>query len=470
MVFSEALFLFLFLPLVLGIYAVTPQRLRNITLLSASLVFYAIGEGKYLSVMLASIALNYFMGLWIAQRSQRAPLSSTPVITAVVLNLGLLIAYKYTGFLCENLNGALSLFGSKGFEVPQIHLPIGISFFTFQAMSYAIDVHRKETEVQRNPLDLALYIALFPQLIAGPIVRYTTVAAEIKSRIVGVEGFASGVQRFIIGLSKKMLLSNPTGRTADLIFALPSTELSAPIAWLGIACYTLQIYFDFSGYSDMAIGLGKMFGFNFEENFDYPYISKSVTEFWRRWHISLSTWFRDYLYIPLGGNRTSPARTYVNLLIVFILCGFWHGASWNFLIWGLIHGTCLVLERSAFRHRLARLGPLVQHLYVLLLVMIGWVFFRAETLGESMNYLGSLLGQQEVSHRAQGLAFFLNTELILVIALACIGATRIPLQVASVIDAKISPLLRVPTLAILLFVCASHVAAGSYNPFIYFRF
>jgi alginate O-acetyltransferase complex protein AlgI len=333
MVFSSPVFLFLFLPIVLGIYFILPRFMRNCWLLVMSLLFYTWGEHLFTLVMLASIAMNYLSGLLI-DRFRGGRGANHVLWASVAANLVLLICYKYSDFLLANLNVLLIAAHWQPLHEKPTHLPIGISFFTFHAISYVIDVHRGNARVQKNFLNFALYESLFPQLVAGPIIRYQDIADQIDRRRETLSGFAYGVIRFITGLSKKMLIANVLAVSADEIFALPSGGLSTSVAWLGAICYALQIYFDFSGYSDMAVGLGHMFGFRFVENFNYPYVSRSIQEFWRRWHISLSTWFRDYLYIPLGGNRVSPRRIYLNLIIVFFLCGLWHGASWNFVIWG----------------------------------------------------------------------------------------------------------------------------------------
>jgi alginate O-acetyltransferase complex protein AlgI len=340
-VFAEPAFLFLFLPALLILYQLVPPRGRNLLLVLASLLFYAVGEWRFLPILLASVALNYWIALGI-DRTRGTPAARIWLTVGVASDLALLFYFKYFGFL---LNQASYLFIDFPTEIPVPALPLGISFFTFHKISYKVDVYRGVCAVRRNPLDLALYILLFPQLIAGPIIRYHEIADQLLRRIVTREGFAEGVRRFVVGLGKKMLVANVVARPADAIFGLPSHELTPGLAWLGLACYTLQIYFDFSGYSDMAIGLGRMFGFRFPENFHYPYVALSITDFWRRWHLSLSRWFRDYLYIPLGGNRCSPRRLYANLLTVFFLCGIWHGANWTFIAWGLFHGLFLVLER-----------------------------------------------------------------------------------------------------------------------------
>lgn len=482
MVFSSTLFLFLFLPIVLIVHFLVPRGLRNHVLLVASLLFYAWGEVGYFVLMLASIMTNWFFGLVVARHDDRRD-ARWAVALSVVVNLALLGWYKYGNFLADNLSPILVQLGLPAIQLAPIPLPIGISFYTFQAMSYVIDVHRGEAEVQRNPLHTALYVSLFPQLIAGPIVRYHDVATQIASRVVTSAGFAEGIRRFSIGLAKKVLIANAAAVPADAIFALPPETLSPATAWLGAICYTLQIYFDFSGYSDMAIGLGHMFGFTFLENFNYPYVSRSITEFWRRWHMSLSTWFRDYLYIPLGGNRKGPVRTYFNLFLVFFLCGLWHGASWAFVAWGAYHGVFLVLER-AIRPRLRFGFPrIVAHAYTLLVVLVGWVFFRAATLEGAVGHLSAMAGLAG----AEGIEKtevedFVTNRLRVALAFGVIGSTpflpvlarharrlagALPRGEAGV--AFLEALGGAFALAI-LFLSALELAASTHNPFIYFRF
>lgn len=383
MVFSSTVFLFMFLPILFVIYFIVPERFRetrNNILLIASLFFYAWGEPVFVFVMLLSIFINYICG-FIAVKHKKLGIS-----IASIIGIGLLIYYKYTMFLLGNINSAFGL----NLPVPEIVLPIGISFFTFQGLSYVIDVARGDAPVQKNPLHVALYVALFPQLIAGPIVRYQTVAEEICKRHENLTEAAEGARRFMLGLAKKMLISNAMGQVADKVFAVSAGELTWDLAWVGAFAYTMQIYFDFSAYSDMAIGLGKMFGFHFLENFNYPYISKSITEFWRRWHISLSTWFRDYVYIPLGGNRCSKPRWLFNILLVWLLTGVWHGAAWNFIIWGLYFGIILMIEKLVLGKILERLPSFVQWLYAFVLIVIGWVIFRSESLGQIAYYLKAM--------------------------------------------------------------------------------
>src|SRR3984885_2963708 len=344
MVFCSLIFLFAFLPIVLaGYFLLRTTFTRNIFLLLASLCFYAWGEIRFVWIMLASIVANYVLAMLI-EDSKTEDKKKLLLALTVAVNLGILGFFKYSGWIVQNLNNVLTSLNHAPIVFKGVALPLGISFFTFHALSYVIDVYRKQAKAQRNPVNLALYISLFPQLVAGPIIRYHDVCDQLIARTVNVDKFAEGVRRFVTGLGKKMLIANMVAGPADKIFALSATQITPELAWLGALCYTLQIYFDFSGYSDMAIGLGLMFGFRFLENFNFPYVSRSITEFWRRWHISLSTWFRDYLYIPLGGNRVPPWRVYTNLVIVFFLCGLWHGASLNFIIWGLLHGLFLALE------------------------------------------------------------------------------------------------------------------------------
>ena len=394
LVFSSPIFLFGFLPIALLIYYMSPREFRNVVLLLMSLLFYAWGEVFYLGVMMASIISNHAVGklIYRAQKNSDEPISSRVFLAiGVAVNLGLLISFKYANFITDNINAILSIIGVSSIGLEPIHLPLGISFFTFQAISYIVDIYRREVRPQNNIYNVALYISLFPQLIAGPIVRYHHVASQIIERTHSIELFSSGVQRFIIGLAKKMLIANPLGEVADNVFALSGSDLTMQLAWIGVLFYTLQIYFDFSGYSDMAIGLGRMFGFRFQENFNYPYIAKSLREFWKRWHISLSTWFRDYVYIPLGGSRVSPLRVYSNLLVVFFLTGFWHGASWNFVVWGMFHGFFLASEHMGFSNILNSAWKPVQHLYATLVIIASWVFFRADTLSQALDYFSAMI-------------------------------------------------------------------------------
>jgi len=485
MLFSSPTFLFIFLPAVLGLYALVRREGRNALLLAASLLFYCWGEGGYVFVLLFCTAFNYGMGRWLGRTS--GPRASKAVLAlAVAGNLALLVAFKYSNFLVDNLNPWLSAAGLRPVFLPPVHLPLGISFFTFQALSYVMDVYRREAPPQKSLLTFALYKTLFPQLIAGPIVRYKDVADELTRRSVRREDLAAGVKRFVVGLGKKMLLANTLAVAADGVFSTSAAGLTPALAWLGIVCYTLQIYFDFSGYSDMAIGLGRLFGFHFLENFRHPYAATSLTDFWRRWHISLSTWFRDYLYIPLGGNRGGRWRTCLNLTAVFALCGLWHGASWNFLVWGLFHGAFLVAERLGLGRVLERVWRPIRHAYLLLAVMAGWVFFRAATLHDAQLFLRTLLGLH-VGGSGGSVGFYLHTELALVLPLAVLCATpvwpfleRIGQGLVPTLtgrDGRVAPLLQaawafadVAGCTAVLLASTTLLAVGTYNPFIYFRF
>jgi alginate O-acetyltransferase complex protein AlgI len=485
MVFSSPIFLFLFLPLVLGVHALTPRPARNALLLAVSLFFYAWGEKVYVAVLLASITLNYLFGLildhWHGPRGRRLGIT-----LAVVVNLGLLAAFKYAHFLVRNFNLALVRLHLQAVSLPEVHLPLGISFFTFHALSYVIDVYRREVRALKNPVDFALYISFFPQSIAGPIVRYHDLAAQLARRVITHEGWTAGSVQFILGLSKKMLIANTLAVPADAVFRLPPAALTAGLAWLGAVCYTLQIYFDFSGYSDMAIGLARLFGFEFKANFDYPYVARSVTEFWRRWHLSLSSWFRDYLYIPLGGNRGSALRTYGNLGIVFFLCGLWHGASWAFVGWGLYHGGFLVLERMGLGRRLERLPSALRRLYLLSAVTVGWVFFRADTFGGALAMLRAMAGFADGSAVEFAPALYLRNDILLALVAGCVCSAPVLPGLRRVLESArqatagrrgladglevVCALGSVATLAVLLLGSAMLLAANTYNPFIYFRF
>ncbi len=478
MVFSSPIFLFLFLPLVLLLYFLAGPALRNYLLLVASLLFYAWGEKMYVLLMMASMVLNYIFALVIdhVQRPREEKSSAhnakLVLILAVSANLGLLVFFKYSNFLADNLNALFKSAGSSWvIHLAPVHLPIGISFITFHALSYVIDVYRKTSPCQKNPAAVALYLSLFPQLIAGPIIRYHDLADQIVKRSVSLGQFADGVRRFVIGLGKKVLIANTLGAVADNIFAIKVAQLTPGLSWLGLICYTLQIYYDFSGYSDMAIGLAKLFGFEFLENFNYPYIARSIREFWRRWHISLTNWFRDYLYIPLGGNRHGNARTYGNLLMVFFLCGLWHGASWSFIVWGIFHGTFLIVERSKFGQYLDSRGGFVGHFYTLLVVMIGWVFFRSETLTYAWAYLKALAGFAGGNGIKYYPAMYLTRDVVAVLFFGIIGTT----PVVSIFRRIRENNFFVTTLEIVflgaIFMASSMLlAVGTYNPFIYFKF
>ncbi len=484
MVFSSTIFLFIFLPIVLLSYLVFGTKFRNFVLLFSSLLFYAWGENIFVLLMLVSILLNYTFGILIDRSQNKGKRGTVALIFAISANLGLLCFFKYANFIVANLNNILINLQMSLIELDEIHLPIGISFFTFQALSYVIDIYRRDSPVQKNIINIALYISLFPQLIAGPIVRYHDIASQITKRKTQFDDFYYGSHRFIIGLGKKVLLANVLGRAADYIFSLPTETIPAGLAWLGAIAYTLQIYYDFSGYSDMAIGLGRMFGFNFLENFNYPYISKSIREFWRRWHISLSSWFRDYLYIPLGGSRKGVTRTYLNLIIVFFLCGLWHGASWTFVVWGLYHGCFLVCER--FKPVKSLLGILpgpLRHLYVLLVVIVGWVFFRAETFDYALGYLFAMVDFTTPALYNSQLFLNINNEFYIVLIIAVLCSAPIYKKFEKFLlswDARHSPqaallnsFVSIGNICFVGFVLLYSIASlmgGAYNPFLYFRF
>ncbi len=476
MLFSSTIFLFAFLPIVgLLYFALRGVRARNALLIFASLFFYAWGETGYVAILLICIALNYAFVLWI-DRSRGRPSQRKILVASVAVNLLILASFKYTNFLADNLSLLLAPIGLRLPELEPVHLPIGISFFTFQALTYVVDVYRSDAPVQRNPLRVALYIALFPQLIAGPIVRYRQVAAQLARRTIGADDVAEGIRRFVIGLGKKVIIANTLALPADRIFAIPAGELTVAVAWFGVICFALQIYYDFAGYSDMAIGLGRCLGFDFPENFNWPYLARSVREFWRRWHISLSSWFRDYLYIPLGGNRQGALRTHLNLVAVFFLCGLWHGASWNFVVWGLMHGSFLVLERTSVGTVLARAPIVLQRSYTLIVVLIAWVFFRAADLPHALSYLAAMVGAAEPTSGRYPLVLFSNPEVVTILLLAALGAAP---SFRRAIDrlrehaerARSSlEIARLAALGLILLVCAMSLASGTHNPFIYFRF
>lgn len=462
MVFSSLSFLFYFLPTILLLYYILPKKFRygrNFVLLIGSLFFYFVGEPKAIVVMLLSIFINYIGGIAVNSGGEKQRKISLTIV--VILNLTILFYYKYLMFIVGNLSKIFDF----SVETKSIYMPIGISFFTFQGMSYVFDVYMKNAEVKKNPLDIALYISLFPQLIAGPIVRYKTVADEIDGRVETLDLFSTGVIRFIVGLSKKVLLANKFGIIADEIFKLNGNyNLSVPLSWFGVLMFALQIYYDFSGYSDMAIGLGKMFGFNFLENFDYPYISKSITEFWRRWHMSLGTWFRDYIYIPLGGNRVSVPRHILNMFIVWFLTGFWHGASWNYIIWGLYFFVFLVIEKYVFGNKFEKVPRIFRHLYALIVILVGWVIFKEENSFLLLKYLKAMFSVG-LKPTIGGVTYYLK-EYYIEIFLGIIFS-------ANILKAFEKGKKTIPAISIyfiLLILSIVSLFSSSYNPFIYFRF
>jgi alginate O-acetyltransferase complex protein AlgI len=483
-VFSQLVFLFLFLPIVLLVYTcLRSVPLRNAFLLFASLFFYAWGELNFLWVMVLSIVLNYAFAIVIDDAKGEGP-RKLSLLMAVFVNLGILVFFKYFDFILTEVDIVLAKLHLQQIPIAPISLPLGISFFTFHSLSYVIDIYRKQAKAQRNPINLALYISLFPQLVAGPIIRYHDVCGQITERKVTLDKFAEGTRRFVIGLGKKMLIANTVGAVADKVFGMNLHELTPGVAWLGTICYTLQIYFDFSGYSDMAIGLGLMFGFRFLENFNFPYISQSIREFWQRWHISLSNWFRDYLYIPLGGNRMGEWRTRFNLVTVFFLCGLWHGASWNFIIWGLYHGAFLGLERSKFGEVLQKIPRPLKHVYTMFVVMMGWVLFRAETLRQTMMFYKAMFGLAHPIASEYTLGVLLDNRVLFILLLGILGSTPIirdwifpptrdvktQVPLPEVRQPAYRAVIRTAWIGAILSLSITEMAAGTYNPFIYFRF
>lgn len=464
MVFSSLIFMFLYLPAVLLIYYITPHKFRNAMLLVVNLVFYGWGEPVFILLMIFSTVLNYVYGYFIEKFRENKRTAKILLVTAIIINLGVLAFFKYAGMLTDTLN-VLPFLNIPDFTIP---LPIGISFYTFQTMSYTIDVYRGDTPAQKNIVSFGTYVSLFPQLIAGPIVRYRDVADQLDSRHENIEQFTLGVKRFMIGLGKKVLLANSMGLLWDTL--RPDMSANGALGnWVGIIAYSFQIYFDFSGYSDMACGLGNMFGFEFLKNFNYPYISKSITEFWRRWHISLSTWFRDYVYIPLGGNRKGVVRNIINILIVWGLTGLWHGASYNFILWGLYFGVILLLEKFVLKSFLEKLPNAVKHLYSIVLIIFGWVLFYFDDMGQLGAFLASMFDFSNgvLSHDA------MVTVLQFLPLLIAAAVASTPL--ASKLYDKIKnynwcwiPETAVTALGLL--VCTSALVSNSYNPFLYFRF
>ena len=467
MLFSSVIFLFYFLPLTLGLYYVIPKRhrqVRNAVLLCASLLFYSWGEPVYVALMIYSIVFNYALALQIAREQERGGSGKHALVFALIVNLFILGFFKYYGFAMDTLN---QISGAH-FRYSALALPIGISFYTFQAMSYIVDVYRGTVRPQRNLLTFAVYLSLFPQLIAGPIVKYRDVEHQLERRRHSMQKFGAGAERFILGLGKKVLLANNLGALYAAVTALPAEQASVASCWIGILAYTFQIYIDFSGYSDMAIGLAKMFGFEFNENFNYPYISKTVTEFWRRWHMSLSSWFRDYVYIPLGGNRVTVPRHVFNLMIVWALTGLWHGASWNFVLWGVYYGVLLVLEKYVYGERLERAPAAVRHLYTMLIVVIGWVFFSITDMTQMLAYLGSMFGIGGAALWNVKTLYFLRSAGGL-LAVSALLSTPWPIRQFDGFSRKAS-VLTTGLSMIVLVVSVSYLIYGSYNPFLYFRF
>ncbi len=468
MLFSSVTFLFLFLPIVLAVYYIVPDKGKNPVLLAASILFYAWGEPVYVVLMILSIILNYFCGRDIDQKADDPAKAKRSMIFAVAVNVLILGFFKYYGFLLDTLNSVLPS------DIPyrELPLPIGISFYTFQSLSYIVDIYRKNVKPQNNILYFALYISMFPQLIAGPIVRYIDIEEQLVKRRISAVRLGQGAMFFIRGLAKKVILANMTGEIFEQISAVSASRLSVLAAWLGCISYAFQIYFDFSGYSDMAVGLGKMFGFEFRKNFDYPYISQSISEFWRRWHISLSTWFREYVYIPLGGNRCSAARNIINLMIVWTLTGMWHGAAWNFIAWGLYYGVLLVMEKYVWGAAVDRLPKAVRHIYALVLVMIGWVFFFSPSIGYALRYLAAMFGGG--AGLADSGTWFIILSHWLLYLLAVLGSTKAGYALLrAVTGSSARGRVSVSTIIVyfgMFFIAVAFLVTDTFNPFLYFRF
>lgn len=468
MLFSSIVFLFTFLPAVMILYYLLPVRFRNVILLLASLVFYAWGEPVYLFLMLLSILFNYFSGLDIARNLQDKRAAKQSLVFNLIINLAVLGFFKYEGFVLDTLNGILPVHISYH----ALPLPIGISFYTFQILSYIIDVYRGNVKVQTNLPNFALYVTMFPQLIAGPIVQYADVDEQLASREVSWTKFGEGSMYFIRGLAKKVLLANTSGMIFTEVSGLAKGNIAVVTAWLGAFAYMFQIYFDFSGYSDMAIGLGKMFGFEFNMNFNYPYVSKSITEFWRRWHISLSSWFRDYVYIPLGGNRVSKIKHIRNLLIVWFLTGLWHGAAWNFVAWGLYYGVILIIEKYFLSPVLDRLPDVVRHIYSIVLVVIGWVLFFSSSFGQAADYIRVMFGAGAHGFADRESMYLLTSNLILWLILIFGSTPLVHFRYEHMLRSKKwnTTIINSVVYAALFIVCIAYLVTETYNPFLYFRF
>jgi len=468
MVFSSLTFMYIYLPIVLGIYFILPRNLKNLWMFIAGLFFYAWGEPIYLWIMVLSTFIDYAAGYFMYKFDYSKKIRTICLLCSVVMNLSLLSIFKYSAFFVSSIN---SIFGLS-LTVPSIALPIGISFYTFQSMSYTIDLYMRNISVQKNPITFATYVTLFPQIVAGPIVRYQDIQNEIETRSINIDLVGEGAIIFVKGLAKKVLLANNIGALWSTIKAQEISELPALTAWIGILAFTFQIYFDFSGYSDMAVGLGKVLGFNFPNNFNFPYISKSIAEFWRRWHITLGTWFREYVYIPLGGNRKGMLRTVINLFITWMLTGFWHGASWNFVIWGIYFGVLIILERLFLGNLLKKIPAILQVLYTFVLVVFGWVLFEFDKMANVFAYFKAMFGGNSVPLANSNTLYYIISYLI-VFALCIFFSSDISKKIIDSISNKfprfskfITPVITI----VLLLICTAYLVDATYNPFLYFRF
>ncbi len=469
MVFSSLTFMYVFLPIVLLLYFVAPMKVKNFIILVSGLIFYAWGEPRYIWIMIVSSFVDYFAGRIIDIYDKNKRIKLTALLVSMTIDLGFLVYFKYSGFFIDNFN---AIFGTD-FENPDLPLPIGISFYTFQSMSYTIDMYWGKIKVQKNFMNFLSYVSLFPQLVAGPIVRYEDVQNEIDERKVNINLLGEGVSIFTKGLAKKILLANNIGSLWTTIKALDYSEISTGTAWLGILAFTFQIYFDFSGYSDMAVGLGKMLGFNFPPNFDHPYMSKSISEFWRRWHMTLGSWFREYIYIPLGGNRKGNGRTLFNLMVVWATTGFWHGASWNFIFWGVYFGVLIIIERLGWGKILDKLHPVASTLYTFVLVVLGWVFFDIEGFGNACSYVKAMFGGNGTFIDSYSLYQFGSYAIMFILCI--IASTDLPMRFVK--GLKRNPkttkfcMISTPVVqAIIILVATAYLVDATYNPFLYFRF
>jgi alginate O-acetyltransferase complex protein AlgI len=475
MVFSSLTFLYIFLPVVLVLYYIIPKRFKNFFILLSGLFFYAWGEPIYVLIMIASTMIDYFAGLFMFKFDRQPKLRTVALVVSVVMNLSLLGFFKYSNFIVENINNIFK----TNYGAPTALLPIGISFFTFQSMSYTIDLYKRNIKVQKNPITFAAFVTLFPQIVAGPIVRYEDVAAELEERKIDADIIWSGILQFVTGLGKKVLIANNIGSLWDTVKSMNISELPVATAWLGIGAFTLQIYFDFSGYSDMAIGLGKMMGFHFPKNFDYPYLSKSIAEFWRRWHITLGSWFKSYVYFPLGGSRKGLCRTVINLAITWLLTGIWHGASWNFILWGVLYGVIIIIEKLVnvllkhlgHENLLEKIPGFVKHIYTMLLVMLGWVLFDTDTLTDAFSYIGRLFSFGSTLADSHTLYLLINYGILFVIAI--IGSTTLVRSIKDKIKEKCPVIIdygSILFMVIMLLASTAYLVDASYNPFLYFNF
>ncbi len=467
MVFSSLAFIFVFLPILLLVYCISPYKYKNIILLTFSIIFYTLGEPRYILLIIISMLINYILSILIYNNKENKDKKNLLLFTTILLNIAVMIFFKYYSFIIDNFN----IIFNSNLKVIEIPLPLGISFYTFQLISYIVDVYKGKLTPQKNLVKFSLYLLMFPQLVAGPIVKYSDIEKQIDYRKINIIKFGQGVERFISGLAKKVIIANNLGLIWDEIKLVNIESLSLFSAWIGIIAFTLQIYFDFSGYSDMAIGLGKMFGFDFLENFNYPYISKSITEFWRRWHISLGSWFKEYLYIPLGGNKRGKLIQFRNIIIVWLTTGLWHGASWNFIIWGLYFGFILYFEKVFLKKILGKLPKVICNLYTMIIVIIGWVFFDSNNLSSAVDYIKVMFGFGNVNY--DNLGKYLFSTNILLILISIIISTNILKKLIEQIkkNYKANDLILTVSIKTMIFIISiTYLVSETYNPFLYFRF